>query len=68
MRTMSERYSADNPFDDPDPYNEGLLDADSTLLLADNASLTLGADSLIVLGTISRPLHGHCPSKALTGM
>lgn len=42
---------ADNPFVDPqlDGDQQGSLEADSTLFVTHDASLTLGADALIVL-------------------
>jgi hypothetical protein len=51
--------AADNPFVDPNPSSEG--DAShgnsfataSTLAVGKNASLTLGTDSLIVLGRVT---------------
>jgi len=52
---MSEGVHA-NPFDDPSSFDGNLLETDQTLLLEHNASLTLGADSLIVLGTYNNSL------------
>lgn len=51
---MSEgAQPTDNPFVDPSIHeNEGVLEGgESTLFVTQDASLTLGADSLIVLGT-----------------
>jgi sphingosine kinase len=51
----STSMAADNPFVDPNPsFEENTRDhsfaIDSTLAVGRNASLTLGTDSLIVLG------------------
>lgn len=49
--------STDNPFTDPNPsFEENPVDStfaiDSTLAVGREASLTLGTDSLIILGKI----------------
>lgn len=51
MVAMSEPDHTEDPFIDPSLHeSEDPLEIDSTLLLTHNASLTLGAESLIVLG------------------
>ncbi|KAL1306754.1 hypothetical protein AAFC00_005417 [Neodothiora populina] len=58
-----ENYS-DNPFVDPSQpaEREGLLETDATLLVAHTSSLTLGADSLLVLdeGLVHRDASNCC--------
>lgn len=55
---MSEGNNrTDDPFVDPSPYEDESL-VEATLFLARNASLTLGADALMVLGTATG--HGPC--------
>jgi sphingosine kinase len=57
--------ATDNPFVDPNPSFEGgqsrgdSFAVDSTLAVGRNASLTLGTDSLIVLGQsrVNMPVH-----------
>lgn len=56
---MSEGNHAEDPFIDPSPPapdSDGLLETDVTLLLECNSSLTLGVDSLIVLGKVRHGL------------
>jgi len=50
---MSERsLPVDNPFVDPSIHETpSALQGEATLFVAEDASLTLGADSLIILGT-----------------
>lgn len=48
---MSDQGHADDPFTDPSFHEyEDPLEIDSTLFFTHNASVTLGAESLIVLG------------------
>lgn len=58
---MSEGNNrTDDPFVDPSPYEDESL-VEATLFLARNASLTLGADALMVLGTAT----GHGPRSLI---
>ena len=50
-----------DPFADPHLDGQGQFVTDSTLNVGRNASLTLGTDSLIVLGTMALCVtDGHC--------
>jgi hypothetical protein len=66
MTTTS--MAADNPFVDPitsfeEPAHDRAFAIDSTLAAGKNASLTLGTDSLIVLGEFLRQFMGYKESN-----